>query len=169
MRPEPGRLVFRDARPDDVPGMARMDELLFEHHAYGEDVFHRFFSSGNPVLVVENGPTGDLVGFVLLAIDPDQGMGGLVTLDVDPAWWRTGVGSALVGACARILTDGQPPTEMLWLTTATSNVGAIAFYQALGFEEVGSIPRYYRDEDAIVMLHEDVPSLAGLAPPLEGR
>jgi len=88
-------------------------------------------------------------------------------LDVEPPWWRKGVGSALVGACARLLRDSRPPAGLLWLTVASSNEGAIAFYRALGFGEVGAIPKYYRDDDAIVMLHEDVPSLADRAPPID--
>ena len=167
MKLEPGRLVFRDARPDDVPSLAKLDKLLFEHHGYPEDVFSRFIEGGNPAIIVEDGAGGEMMGFALMAIDHHEGLGALVTLDVEPPWWRKGVGSALVGACARLLRDSRPPAGLLWLTVASSNEGAIAFYRALGFGEVGAIPKYYRDDDAIVMLHEDVPSLADRAPPID--
>ena len=167
MQLEPGRFVFRYAGPDDVPSLTVLDKLLFEHHSYPEDVFSRFIEGDNPAIIVEDGAGGDMVGFTLLVIDQDEGTGALITLDVEPAWWRKGVGSALVGACARVLLNTIPLAGLLWLTVASHNEGAISFYRALGFGEVGSIPNYYRDDNAIVMLHEDVPSLADLAPPVD--
>ena len=46
------------------------------------------------------------------------------------------------------------------MTVATRNEGALAFYRALGFREVDTIEGYYKDDDAIVMVHNDLEDLA---------
>ncbi len=68
----------------------------------------------------------------------------------EPAHQRQGIARQLV---ARICEDARN----LGATTAslevrTSNASAIAFYQALGFANAGTRPRYYSDgEDALIM------------------
>lgn len=76
------------------------------------------------------------------AVEPDADAAGtpsfvatdleLVSMWVDPAFRRAGVGSALVGAAAASAREAGAPGVVLWV--AEGNDGAAGFYGALGFE-----------------------------------
>jgi ribosomal protein S18 acetylase RimI-like enzyme len=158
MSPEPARPSLREARFEDVPELARLDKICFQRHAYSADLILRFLELDLPCVVAEG--SGDIVGFAMVMPEPDERTGVLVTLDVAPGHRRQGLGTRLVSWCARAMTDHDPSIGLLWLTVASLNVGARAFYQGLGFREADTISGYYKDDDAIVMVHLDVRELA---------
>jgi ribosomal protein S18 acetylase RimI-like enzyme len=72
---------------------------------------------------------------------------------VAPAARRRGVASRLVeAALAR-----EPGLARAHLEVRESNVGARAFYAALGFGAVGRRPRHYPDGEAAVVMQRDLP------------
>ena len=66
----------------------------------------------------------------------------LLTLAVDPKHRRRGIARTLLTALEDRITAAQ-----LILEVAENNSGAIAFYQALGFEQIGRRTQYYRRPD----------------------
>jgi len=158
----PNPFVFADATMDEVPELARLDALCFEQHAYPPALFARFISLDLPCIVARDADTGELAGFAMAMTEPEEGTGLLVTLDVVPEHRRRGLGTALVVRCAQALLEGEPHPLALWLTVASRNHGARAFYETLRFHEVDRMEGYYGDDDAIVMLHLDPEELADL-------
>lgn len=71
----------------------------------------------------------------------------ITTLAVRPEHRRTGVARALFESA---LTE-FPDANEAYLEVRPSNGAARAFYGSLGFRETGTRPRYYGDEDAILM------------------
>jgi len=88
----------------------------------------------------------DLVGFV--AGDPHRlhGYAVVITLSVDPAWRRHGIGQRLMRECETRLT-----LPVIRLQVRQSNLAAIRLYQKLGYAIVGDLPHYYVDEDGYLM------------------
>lgn len=77
----------------------------------------------------------------------------LLTLAVDPAHQRQGIGRALI---KEWLTKVAGTAERAFLEVASDNVAAIALYRSLGFETAGMRKGYYTranspPADAIVM------------------
>ena len=163
MSQEPWRPRLRDAVPEDVPELARLDRVCFQHYAYPARLFDRFIQLGQPFVVAEDPATGNIAGFAMIMPEPGEGTGILITLDVTPDRRRRGLGTSMVAWCARALTDLEPPIGLMWLTVASRNAGARAFYGILGFSEVDAIEDYYGDDDAVVMVHLDTRSLAKLS------
>jgi ribosomal-protein-alanine N-acetyltransferase len=82
----------------------------------------------------------------------------LMNIAVDPGRRRRGIARALLGAMiAR--TGAQAAVT---LEVRTSNAGAIALYEAFGFQSAGIRPRYYADtgEDAMIMWRTAQPTPA---------
>ncbi len=89
---------------------------------------------------------GDTAGFLV-----SRDLGGaeieLLNLAVAPGFRRRGVGRALVAELIR-RSRGD-----IFLEVRASNLGALAFYAALGFQPAGRRSGYYQgpEEDAVVM------------------
>ncbi len=100
------------------------------------------------VFLVAAAPEG-VAGYVVAQDAADEGE--ILNLAVAPARMRGGIGRALVeGALATLRARGA---RRVFLEVREGNAPARALYAALGFEEVGRRPRYYRRpvEDAIVL------------------
>lgn len=104
--------------------------------------------AADTVFLVAEAP-GGLVGYLVAQHAADEGE--ILNLAVTPARHRDGIGRALVErALATLAGHGA---RSVYLEVRESNAAARALYAALGFEEVGRRPAYYRRpiEDAIVL------------------
>ena len=71
----------------------------------------------------------------------------ITTIAVRPEYRRRGHARALIGAAL----GAFPDASHVHLEVRPTNVEAIALYESLGFRETGRRPRYYGDEDALLM------------------
>ncbi|MGI8540220.1 MAG: ribosomal protein S18-alanine N-acetyltransferase [Rubrobacteraceae bacterium] len=71
----------------------------------------------------------------------------ITTIAIRPEHRRSGVARTLFEA----VLDEFPKAREVYLEVRPSNEGARNFYSSLGFRETGRRPRYYGDEDAILM------------------
>jgi len=159
MSQEPWRPSLREAVFADVLELARLDQVCFDQHAYSADLILRFLELYLPCVVAEE-PDGDIIGFAMVMPELDESTCALVTLDVAPGSRRRGLGRRMVAWCARAILEMQPPMELMWLTVANRNKGAREFYRRLGFKQADIIKDYYKDDDAVVMVHPDMERLA---------
>jgi ribosomal-protein-alanine N-acetyltransferase len=71
----------------------------------------------------------------------------ITTIAVRPEYRRRGHARALIGAALAAF----PEASYVHLEVRPTNVKAIALYESLGFRKTGRRPRYYGDEDALLM------------------
>jgi [ribosomal protein S18]-alanine N-acetyltransferase len=71
----------------------------------------------------------------------------VTTLAIRPENRRSGIARSLFEA----VLDEFPEAKEVYLEVRPSNDAARSFYSSLGFRETGRRPRYYGDEDAILM------------------
>ena len=71
----------------------------------------------------------------------------ITTIAVRPEYRRRGHARALIGAALAAFPDAS----RVHLEVRPTNAKAIALYESLGFRETGRRPRYYGDEDAVLM------------------
>ena len=71
----------------------------------------------------------------------------ITTIAVRPEYRRRGHARALIGAALAAFPDAS----WVHLEVRPTNAKAIALYESLGFRETGRRPRYYGDEDAVLM------------------
>ena len=79
----------------------------------------------------------------------------ITTIAVRPEYRRRGQARALIGAALA----AYPKASHVHLEVRPTNAAAIALYESLGFRETGRRPRYYGDEEALLMTLnlDDVP------------
>jgi ribosomal protein S18 acetylase RimI-like enzyme len=141
----------RDATPEDAAGIGRVHVAAWRA-AYGDAMPAAFLAGldagraaerwrtwlrgGCPVLVADG--DGDVAGFCRYgpSRDPEGGtVGEIIAINIDPAFWRRGLGRALlVETVARLRLDFAEVT--LWVVR--TNQRARAFYEALGWRADGA-------------------------------
>jgi [ribosomal protein S18]-alanine N-acetyltransferase len=94
-------------------------------------------------LVVED--KGEISG--LIGVRHVLGELHLTTIAVRPEYRRRGHARALIGAALA----AYPNAGHVHLEVRPANTAAIALYESLGFRVTGRRPRYYGDEDALLM------------------
>lgn len=144
--PEAGSIIVRRYAPSDLRDLLRLESKAFGREAYDAAAFEdlRQVDASFFVAVVSGSFAGYGVGWL-----PSRG-GELVSLAVDPALRRRGLGRRLAFA---VLDDlRRQGATSCRLQVRVSNLGAIDFYSRLGFRIVGLWQDYYSDgESAYVM------------------
>jgi ribosomal-protein-alanine N-acetyltransferase len=104
---------------------------------------------------VGGGPAGNVVGFVLADVVPNQGrpLGHVKDLAVHPQRRNEGVGSTLLSRALMVLS--QAGVVSVKLEVREGNEAARGLYEEFGFEPVHRVSEYYDDdEDAVVLVSE---------------
>jgi ribosomal-protein-alanine N-acetyltransferase len=90
----------------------------------------------------------EVVGYAVATANGTHGH--IVSVAVDPRHRRRRIGTALISAVTEKLAEEG--IGHIRLEVRKGNVGAIAFYERIGFREFSKILRYYGDgEDALVL------------------
>ncbi len=141
------------ARYQDAARIAAMSRLLVERGlepSWPKDRV-QWHLRNSDCLVLTARIRGDIAGFAIMQYGQDAAH--LNLLAVDPRHRRRAVGRALLTWLeATALGAG---TFVVRLETRASNLGAQAFYEALGYRETARVSGYYQGiEDAVQMAHD---------------
>jgi [ribosomal protein S18]-alanine N-acetyltransferase len=140
--PEPS---VRPMRLSDLPAVMETDRRSLPK-PWSEAIWREELSSPFGLyLVLEEG--GALSGHVGIKLIFDEAH--VMTLAVRPERRRRGLARTLVEAALADPTSAG--TRRVYLEVRPSNLAARALYGSLGFSEIGVRPRYYGDEDALLM------------------
>jgi ribosomal-protein-alanine N-acetyltransferase len=141
--------ALRDIRRSDLEGMYRLDHRCFEPGIAFTRAQIESFLGLESLEGVAAEAHGRLVGFAIGYLRRPT-LAGVLTLDVDPAWRRKGVGRVLFTDLLERLQRSGATT--IRLEVDVRNAGAIAFYRSFGFRRLGRIADYYGDgRDAFEM------------------
>ncbi len=132
-------LVIREARSEEIPGVARLmcGAHPWTYFGYGEaECAARLRNPRLTLYVAEQ--DGTVVAFA--QINPQGSFGGvwIELICVDEARRGRGVGTALIG----YVTETRYPHANIYLTVSAVNPRAQALYERLGFVQVGEITDY---------------------------
>lgn len=145
-------LTLRPAAPDDFSALYALDRACFAPGISWSKAELQYFLRypGNIAVVAEE--AGRIAGFAIAGSQMRRGslVGRLITIDVDAAMRRRGVGHRLMEAIEERLS-AQKVVAML-LEVAVDNQVAQEFYARHGFVKTGRLPGYYLGRiDALVM------------------
>jgi ribosomal-protein-alanine N-acetyltransferase len=144
--------TLRPMGPDDVPAVARLEQLVFPD-PWSENAFHEeLVAPGRRYVVAEEGSA--IVGYAGLLVVGDDSH--VVTLAVHPEARGRGLGTRFM---LRLVDEARAAgAAHLTLEVRVSNHPAQSLYRRFGFETVGLRRHYYRDEDALIMWALDIDS-----------
>ncbi len=134
---------MRRANPDEASTLAALHALAFEA-GWSPRALAGFMGGAGAITFVDGEPP---TGFILIRVM--AGEAEVLTLAVDPAGRRAGVGRRLVKAAVRAAYDLGAAS--LFLEVAEDNAAALALYWSAGFTEIGRRRGYYRRGDGPAM------------------
>lgn len=144
---------LRPVLPDDFPALYALDQACFAPGIAWSKAELQYFLKypGNIGVVAEHEPR-HIAGFAIAGRQLRKGavLGRLITIDVDAAQRRRGVGRMLLEETERQLREASAMAVLL--EVAVDNTAAQAFYTRHGFVRTGRIPGYYLGRiDALAM------------------
>jgi ribosomal-protein-alanine N-acetyltransferase len=137
-------IQLRSCEPRDLAALHKLDHACFARGiAYSKAELQYFLTHPRCSCWVAEQPDNKLVGFVVIERATLHGRpaGHIVTLDVDPAARRHGLGTLLMQTAEEQMK--QEGAALMSLEVAENNIAARHFYRNLGFITRGKIAKYY--------------------------
>lgn len=139
-------MIIRRFRPTDLSKVYEIECKSFKDPYSTSFLLSLFQQYPDTFLVAEE--NNRIVGYVISRIVSHKGH--VLAIAVEPSERRRGIGRALMEVITKKFANHD--VEEIWLEVRASNLGAIEFYERLGFHQKGFVPRYYFDgEDAIIL------------------
>jgi ribosomal-protein-alanine N-acetyltransferase len=122
-----------------------LDQRCFEDgEAYDRDTFRDLLTHRHSICLKAVAGGSSMAGFVIGVVEPDR-TGHVVVLGVSPDWRRHGVGRGLMRRLEAFFRDRG--VRLVHLEVRTTNDGARALYEGLGFTIAGRRLSYYTNGD----------------------
>ena len=147
-------VTLRTYQPGDFEAMYAMDTECFAPEFRFSRRAMRGFAEAPGAVTVLAEAGGQLLGFCVVQMEGHVGY--VVTLDVAAAWQRRGLARSIMADVeARVRKAGGTGVA---LHVFTGNVGAIRFYESIGYERTGMTEGFYgQGLDALVYRRKFVP------------
>ena len=141
---------IRKFKAEDINKILEIEKQAFPKTVFSKVTFLNYADNfPDTFIVVESNK--NIVGYIIFDLT-----GHIHSTAVKQSYRRKGFGKMLFMHALRCAKKG------LWLEVRSRNRGAIEFYKRLGMKIVGKIPKYYRDDDALIMrLGNSIPPRAG--------
>ena len=130
--------TFVPARKDHLQALAGLERDMFGVHGYPLFVIRQMFDVLDDCMVVAEDGDGVVAGYAVGVLQSGRTTAWLLSLAVNPAHRRRGLGKKLIERIADIIRKRNG--KELLLTVDPSNDGAISLYRRCGFEDAGFEP-----------------------------
>ena len=135
-------LTIRDADPDDVAELARLEAAVFAFDRLSPLSFRRLVAAASAACrVARSGKK--LAGYHLLLFRRGTAVARLYSIAVAPDFRGRGIAEALLRDAAKVARRRR--SRRLRLEVRTDNAAAIRLYERLGYRRIGCHPGYYAD------------------------
>lgn len=143
-------MIIREMKMEDISTIAELEKICFSDPWSAESISSELDNRLSYWLVAEE--SGKVVGYVGSQSVLDSA--DMMNIAVAPEYRRLGIGNALIEALVTYLRNKS--IRFLLLEVRVSNTSAIELYRKLGFQQVGTRPRYYHNprEDALILRKE---------------
>jgi ribosomal-protein-alanine N-acetyltransferase len=133
--------MIRTFTPADMDRILEIEAQAFPKSPYSRRMFTSLYWS-NPTTFLVYEEEKEILGYLVYAAE-----GHIISVAVDPRHRRRGIGTQLV---LEVFKNAKG--ECIWVEVRETNTGAQAFYEKLAFRKKRIIPKYYRTEDAYIMV-----------------
>ncbi len=141
-------LTYKVATSEDVPRITQIEKECFPN-PWTEAMYREEIEKNKLATYVCALYEDQIIGFGGLWIIGNEGH--ITNVAVSPKYKNGGIGY-LIGKELMAESENRAGTELNFtLEVRESNKAALSLYKKLGFNNVGKRPKYYGDEDAVIM------------------
>jgi [ribosomal protein S18]-alanine N-acetyltransferase len=138
-------LLIRDCKASDLKDIQPIENASFLEDPYSQIVFWSLFLSSKRIFRI--GTFGrKIIGYSIVKIesgDQNETISHLVSLAVDPAARKRGVGSKMLEDAILQTRERFPNSKTMVLEVRADNKAAIDLYTKFRFRKMGTISNYY--------------------------
>ena len=131
---------LRRMTADDLPSVLAIEEQNY-NFPWSEGIFKDCFKAGYNCWVCEE--MDRILGYSIVSIA--VGEAHILNISVDPSEQGQGIGRKMLENLIEVARSKR--AETVFLEVRPSNIGALALYQKLGFNEIGVRKDYYPAEN----------------------
>jgi ribosomal-protein-alanine N-acetyltransferase len=144
------KVVIENASIRDLDRLYEIESECFMEEAFSKAQIAQLLKDYNSIGLTARVGT-DIVGFVISTVYADGKAlhGHVLTIEVLPAYRRSGVGRALLREAESIFR--QMYVKSLTLEVREDNVAAIGLYRKLGYEVIGRLKNHYGSAHGIYL------------------
>lgn len=140
-------LVLRNASAKDATKLAEIDSACFSD-PYTKDMFSHDIQYADNLTILTASYEGEIVGYIEIMIVLDEC--DIQRVAVLPKYRNMYIASVMMNAMLNLTSSLG--IKSYTLEVRESNEAAIGLYEDFGFSVNGRRPKYYGDEDALLML-----------------
>jgi ribosomal-protein-alanine N-acetyltransferase len=130
---------IRKFEAEDINKILEIEKQAFPKTVFSKGMFLNYaYNLPDTFIVVEYNK--EIVGYIIFDLT-----GHIHSTVVKQSYRRKGFGKMLFMYASSRAKKG------LWLEVRSRNRGAIEFYKKLGMKIVGKVPKYYKNDDALIM------------------
>ena len=141
-------MTVRFITKSDLTHLEELDRKCFpapvRYNRYTLDYYISLPNSFGLVDIIEN----RVIGFIIVTLIYKSNAN-IVTIDVDPLFRKSGIGSRLIEVVKKILLDRN--IKLITLQVSVDNTIAVNFYKKHGFRVTKTLPMYYPNTDGYHM------------------
>lgn len=142
---QPSPVHIRPATLSDIPAMVRLEDISFPGDRLSARSLRRLVREGRAVCLVAE-VDGQVAGDAVMLLRRGSRSARLYSVAVDPAYRRSGIGTALMAEAERLAAlSGH---DVIRLEVREDNAAAIRRYLAIGYAMTGRKPDFYEDGGA---------------------
>ncbi|PYG00664.1 ribosomal-protein-alanine N-acetyltransferase [Georgenia satyanarayanai] len=138
-------MILRPLREEDLDRVMELEHELFGRGAWSRAVYRTELGQPGRYYVAAESD-GVVVGYAGIALAQDSEV---MTVGVASGYRGRGTGAALLADLIERARVAR--ARHVFLEVRAGNTGAQRLYERAGFAPIGTRPRYYGDEDAVVM------------------
>ena len=149
-----GYASLRPVTLEDLSALEVLEKEVFDDLAYSMDLLRVFYNLFRTTWYVAD-HDGDLAGYELVGLSPDNKDGWLLGLAVSSRHRRQRLGNKLMGRALTSMMDFG--VRDAFLTVRPDNDAARRIYHAFQFEQIGDpVPNYYGNGEPRDVLHRSL-------------
>lgn len=150
---DPTNITIRQFTQEDLDAVVQINRVALPENYPADFFLYCFKSCSNGFLIAET-PDHEIVGYIMQRLETAISnfgfrltkKGHIISIAVLPEYRRRNIGSSLIKASMKILSEKN--INEFYLEVRVSNEPAIKLYEGLGYQKVKVHKRYYQDGES---------------------
>ena len=151
------KIIVRTFKLGDLVEVWKIDQEAYGNDCYPQFFFRQAYDIFGELFLIAETEDGEIVGYILGAIQNDDSIGWILAVTVKSAYWRRGIALKLTTSMLKLLFNKN--VAKVLLTVDPDNNGAINLYRKLYFYEIDKIEDYFGPGKTKILMQKELDTI----------